>query len=86
MESHSSSVSYHAVVAAHIEALEGATIRIYNYVLGGFGEKRKKKRSKVMKREIYANTDQNKVRAAILVSERHFTPGKSSGIRRGTML
>ena len=37
---HSSS---HAVVASHIEELEGLSTRIYNYVLGLWGEKRKKR-------------------------------------------
>ena len=37
MESHYLFVSSHAVVAAHIEELEGSTTRIYNYVLGLWG-------------------------------------------------
>ena len=40
MEPHHSSVGSHAVVVAHIEELEGLTIRIYNYVLGLWGEKK----------------------------------------------
>ena len=36
--------SGHAEAASHIEEREGPTTRIYNYVLGGFGEKKKKKR------------------------------------------
>ena len=36
---HSSS---HAEVASHIAELEGPTTRIYNYVLGDFGEKKEK--------------------------------------------
>ena len=32
----------HAVAASHIEELEGFIIRIYNYVLGLWGEKKKK--------------------------------------------
>ena len=31
-------------VASHIEKLEGPTTRIYNYVLGGFGKKKKKEK------------------------------------------
>ena len=34
--------SSHAEVAFHIAQPEGPTTRIYNYVLGGFGEKKKK--------------------------------------------
>ena len=40
-ESHHPSVSSHAVVAAHIEELEGPTTRLYNYVLGLWGEKKR---------------------------------------------
>ena len=36
---HSSS---HVVAASHIEELEGLTTRIYNYVLGLWGEKKKR--------------------------------------------
>ena len=36
--------SSHAVVASHIEELEWLTTRIYNYVLGLWGEKKKRKR------------------------------------------
>ena len=39
-EPHESSVSSHAVAAAHIEELEGLTTRIYNYDLGFLGGKR----------------------------------------------
>ena len=39
-QQHSSS---HAEAASHIAELEEPTTRIYNYVLGGFGEKKKKK-------------------------------------------
>ena len=35
--------SSHAEAASHIPEPEGPTIRIHNYVLGGFGEKKKKK-------------------------------------------
>ena len=35
--------SSHAVVASHIEKLEGPTTRIYNYVLGLWEEKKKRK-------------------------------------------
>ena len=35
--------SGHAEVVSHIAQPEAVTIRIYNYVLGGFGEKKKKK-------------------------------------------
>ena len=41
-ESHRLSVSSHAVAAGHIEELEGLTTRIYNYVLGLWGEKNKR--------------------------------------------
>ena len=37
------SSSSHAVAASHIAQPEGPTNRIYNYVLGDFGEKKKKK-------------------------------------------
>ena len=42
-EPHHSSVSCHAVVAAHIEELEGLTTRIYNYVLGLWREKKRER-------------------------------------------
>ena len=42
-EPHHPSVSSHAVVAAHIEKLEGLTTRIYNHVLGLCGKEKKKK-------------------------------------------
>ena len=35
--------SGHAEVASHIPQLEGPTTKIYSYVLGGFGEKNRKK-------------------------------------------
>ena len=35
--------SSHAEAVSHIAELEVPTPRIYNYVLGGFGEKKKKK-------------------------------------------
>ena len=34
--------SGHAEVASHVAQPEGPTARIYNYVLGGFGEEEKK--------------------------------------------
>ena len=37
----------HAEVASHIAELEGPTTRIYNYVLGGLWEKKKKKKRKI---------------------------------------
>ena len=40
---HSSS---HAETVSHIAHPEALTTRIYNYVLGGFGEKNRKKRKK----------------------------------------
>ena len=43
-EPHHSSVSGHAVVAAHIEELEGLRSRIYNYVLGLWGGKIKERK------------------------------------------
>ena len=36
--------SSHAEAVSHIVKLEGPTTRIYNYILGGFGEKRKGKK------------------------------------------
>ena len=36
--------SSHAEAVSHIVQPEGHTTRIYNYVLGGFGEKKKKKK------------------------------------------
>ena len=38
--------SGHAEAASHIAQPEGPTTRIYNYVLGGFGEEEKRKRKK----------------------------------------
>ena len=38
--------SGHAEAASHMPQPEGPTTKIYNYVLGGFGEKKKKKRRK----------------------------------------
>ena len=43
MEQHHSSVSSHAVVVAHIDELKGLTTRIYNYVLGLWGGRKKRK-------------------------------------------
>ena len=40
--------SGHAEAASHIAEPEGPTIRIYNYVLGGFGEKNKKEKKLAM--------------------------------------
>ena len=37
-------MSGHGEAASHIAQLEGPTARIYNYVLGGFGEKKKEKK------------------------------------------
>ena len=37
-------LSGHAEVASHIAQPEALTTRIYNYVLGGFGEKKKEKK------------------------------------------
>ena len=34
----------HVEAASHMPQLEGPTTKIYNYVLGGFGEKKQKKR------------------------------------------
>ena len=42
VESHHQSISCHAVVVAHTEELERPTTSTYNYVLGGFGKKKKK--------------------------------------------
>ena len=36
--------SSHAEAASHIAELEGLTTRTYNYILRGFGEKKKEKR------------------------------------------
>ena len=41
VEPHHLSVSCHVVVAAHVEELEGPTIRIYNYALGLWRGKKK---------------------------------------------
>ena len=38
--------SSHTEVVSHMAQPEGRTTRIYNYVLGGFGEKKKKKKKK----------------------------------------
>ena len=43
LEPHHPSVGSHAVVASHIEEIEGLTIGIGNHVLGGFGENKKRK-------------------------------------------
>ena len=40
---HGTAHQAHAEMASHIAESEGPTTRIYNYVLGGFGEKKKKK-------------------------------------------
>ena len=42
MEPHHPSVSSHAVAAAHREELEGLATRIYSYVLGLWGGKKKR--------------------------------------------
>ena len=34
----------HTEAVSHMPQLEGSTTKIYNYVLGGFGEKKKKKK------------------------------------------
>ena len=47
-EPHHSSVSSHAVVAAHTEELRGLTIRIYNYVLGLWGGAEKKMENSIV--------------------------------------
>ena len=36
--------SGHAEAASHMPQLEGPTTEIYNYVLGGFGEKKQKEK------------------------------------------
>src|SRR3712207_5090074 len=36
--------SGHIEVVSHIQRLEGPTTKIYNYVLGGFGEKKQKRK------------------------------------------
>ena len=38
--------SGHAEAASHMPQLEGPTTKMYNYVLGGFGEKKKKNKKK----------------------------------------
>ena len=40
--------SGHAEVASHMPQLEGPTTRIYNYALGGFGEKKQKEKIKLL--------------------------------------
>ena len=40
---HCSSVSSHAVVVTHIEELQGPTTRIYNYVLGLWGGRKRER-------------------------------------------
>ena len=40
--------SGHAEVASHIAQPEGPTARIYNYVLGDFGEEKKKEKKNKM--------------------------------------
>ena len=44
MEPHYSSVSSHAVAMAHTEDLEGFATRIYSYVLGLWGGRKKRGR------------------------------------------
>ena len=39
-------LSSHAEAASHVAQPEGPTSRIYNYILGAFGEKKKKKKKK----------------------------------------
>ena len=41
--------SSHVEVASHIAQLEGTTTRTYNYVLGGFGEKKRKQKESMCK-------------------------------------
>ena len=41
---HSTALSGHAEAASHMTQLEGPTAKIYNYVLGRFGEKKQKKK------------------------------------------
>ena len=41
---HGTGSSGHAEVASYIAQPEALTTRMYNYVLGGFGEKKRKKR------------------------------------------
>ena len=36
----------HAEVASHMPQLEGPTTRIYNYILGGLGEKKQEKKKR----------------------------------------
>ena len=42
--------SGHVEVASHVSQLEGPITKIYNYVLGGFGEKKQKEKKKKEKR------------------------------------
>ena len=41
--------SGHAALASHVPQLEGPTTKIYNYVPGGFGEKKKENKKKKKK-------------------------------------
>ena len=41
----------HVEVASHVPQLEGPTTKIYNYVLGGFGEKKQKEKKNEKKKE-----------------------------------
>ena len=56
--------SSHAEVASHIAELEGPT-RIYNYVLGGFGEKKKKKKKKEYWEQILSQGQSLKINKSI---------------------
>ena len=42
---HGTAPSGHVEAASHMTQLEGSTTKIYNYVLGGLGEKKQKKRN-----------------------------------------
>ena len=54
--------SGHAEVASHTAQPEGPTTKIYNYVLGGFGENKKKRNKKRLATDVSsgANLKENK--------------------------
>ena len=60
------SSSSHAEAASHIAELEEPTTRIYNYVLGDFGEKKKKKRLATQVRSRAILEEKNSIKKQLL--------------------
>ena len=49
----------HAEAASHIAELERSTTRVYNYILGGFGEKKKRKKEEDWQQMLAVNSKAN---------------------------